>query len=495
MNPIDKFLNNTTMYRMLGYTLGTLSALAVLFAFMGRFAFSPTELIVSMALLVGSAYVTDRGLGRLFAVPTNMESSLISAMILFLIVHPVDSVASGIILVLAGALSSASKFLLSYKNKHLFNPAAFAAAVLSVAGLQPVTWWVGSSVLWVPALILGALIVRKIRKTTVVLMFAATSVLVQIALLVIEQQAWGTTLQHALISSPLIFLGTVMLTEPATMPSRRKQQIVFAVLVGFLYATAWKFGPLTVYPEVALLIGNIYAFIISSKTSVRLRLKEIHRVSERVYSYVFHADAPLNFLPGQYMDWTLPHVPYDDRGNRRTFTIASSPTETEVILGLKYYEPASTYKATLHDLQPGDVMFGGHVAGNFTLPADPTQKLAFIAGGIGITPFRSMVKYLTDKKIAGDIVLVYSVSNAEEFAYLDEFQAAKQNGLTLILLSPETSSGVQLDTNSVSKLVPDYAERLFYISGPNTLVQSVKHSLRTIGIARRNIKTDYFSGY
>lgn len=501
MNPIDAFLNRFTMYRLVVYVLGIYAALGILFAFMGRLSFSPTALVVSLGLILLPAYVVDRMFGRMFKVPTNMDSALITSLILFLIIQPADSVATGMALVLAGAAASASKFLLTWKGKHVFNPAAFGAALLSLSSLQAATWWIGSSLFWPFTAVLGLLVIRKVRRFPLVITFGIVSVVFQTFLFLHGQQDLGTSMKHALFASPIIFLASIMLTEPATMPPRRNLQMLFGAAVAVLYIGAWRIGPLVIYPEVALLLGNIFAFVISPKFKVRLELKEIQKVSDRVYSYVFRPDRRFSFLPGQYMEWTLAGVPYDNRGNRRTFTIASSPTEPEVHLGMKYYEPASMYKATFERLEPGDVIYGSQLAGNFTLKGSEGKKLAFIAGGIGITPFRSMIKYVTDKNISVDIVLLYAVGDPDEFAYVKQLKVARSVGVRTIPIVTKggfSSPGIVSATLSpqlIHQLVPDYAERLFYVSGPNGMVDAAKSFLRDLGVRRTNIKTDHFAGY
>lgn len=501
MNPLDKFLNKITMYRLMVYTLSAYVCLGIIFAFMGRVSSSPTALVVSLGLILTAAYVTDRGLGVLFRVPTNMESSLITSLIIFLIVQPAHTVAGALALVLAGAVSSLSKFLLAWNGKHIFNPAAFAAAVISLTGLQATTWWVGGSNFWPFTLVLGLLVVRKIRRLPLFITFIVVDITLQLLLYAHGHQPLWIATKHALIASPLIFLSTIMLTEPASMPPRRNLQMAFGALVAVLYATAWHIGPLTIYPEVALLLGNIFAFIVSPKFRVRLTLKEVQKVSDRVYSYAFQPEHRFNFLPGQYMDWTLAHVPYDSRGNRRTFTIASSPTEPVVHLGMKYYEPASMYKAAFERLQPGDTIYAGQIAGNFTLNGNENKKLVFVAGGIGVTPFRSMVKYLTDKGLQSDVVLLYVVADPQELAFMQEFRAAEAVGVRTIpvvtnsqLAAPGMLSA-SLNTDLLRQLVPDHAERIFYVSGPNLMVDATKRYLRDLGVPKRHIKTDHFSGY
>jgi ferredoxin-NADP reductase len=292
-----------------------------------------------------------------------------------------------------------------------------------------------------------------------------------------------------------------MLTEPATMPPRRNLQIMFGAIVAVLYVSAWEVGSFIIYPEVALLLGNVFAYIVSPKFKVKLQLKEIQKISDRVYNYVFLPDRSFDFLPGQYMEWTLANVPYDSRGNRRTFTVASSPTESEIHLGMKYYEPASTFKATFQTLQPGDIVHASQLAGNFTFKEKEHKKLAFIAGGIGITPFRSMIKYVTDKNIASDIVLIYIVSDPQEFAYFEQFIQARAVGVKTIPVvtnldyaSPEFVTS-KVDAALLARLLPDYTQREFYVSGPSSLVNASKGYLKELGVASGKIKTDHFAGY
>ena len=501
MNKLDAILNRLTMYRLVVYALCALTAIGIGAALLGHSSTSATAMVISLGLLLCSAYATDAVFGRLFNVPTNSQSWLITGLILFLIVHPATSVITAVALVLAGAVSSASKFLLARSGKHIFNPAALAAALLGATGLTATTWWIGSAMFWPFTLILGAAVVRKIRRVPLVLSFVTSSLVFQLIQISYNHQPLLANLEHALFSSPLIFLGTIMLTEPATMPPRRGHQMIFGGLVGLLYIGAWQIGPLVIYPEVALLIGNIYAYAVSPKFRLRLELKEIQRISDHVYNYVFSPDQPFRFRPGQYMEWTLAGVPYDSRGNRRSFTIASSPTERDVHLGIKYYEPASTYKATLAGLRPGATIYASHLAGDFTLGSNAREKLALIAGGIGITPFRSMVKYLIDSNERRDVVLLYAVADARELAYGDVFRQAARVGIKTIPIvtrGNETGPGMvasKMSSRLISSLIPDFAQRTFFISGPNVMVDSTVEYLDALGVDSARIKTDHFSGY
>jgi ferredoxin-NADP reductase len=144
------------------------------------------------------------------------------------------------------------------------------------------------------------------------------------------------------------------------------------------------------------------------------------------------------------------------------------------------------------------------LAGDFTLPQDTSKKLVFIAGGIGVTPFRSMIKYLIDKKEKRDIILFYSNKTYDEIAYKDVFdEATKEFGLkTIYTLSDETKlppdwSGDKgfLTAGKVKNFVPDYKERTYYLSGPHGMVAAFEKTLAEIGVPKLQIKTDYFPGF
>lgn len=503
MKYIDELLNRITMFRVVVYGLTFLAAVSVAFAFIGRLSFTPTQLIVSLAVLLVSNYATDRLFGRAWSVPTNTESWLITALILFFVMPPANNLREYLLLILAGILANCSKFLLAYRGRHIFNPAAFAAAFLGLSGLLTSTWWIGSSALWPFALVVGLAVVRKIRRIPMVVTFVVASIALQFLQFVHESGSAHLTtgMKHALIASPLIFLATIMLTEPATMPPRMMFQLLFSLGIAVFYVAAPRVGPIIFYPEVALLLGNVGAFIVSPKFRVRLQLQEIQRVSDRVYNYVFRPDRQFKYLPGQYMEWTLAGVPYDSRGNRRSLTIASSPTETSIQIGLKYHTPPSAYKTTFASLKPGDTVYASQLQGDFTLNGNERSKLAFIAGGIGITPFRSMIKYLTDTKQRCDIILLYVVPDAAEFAYVRDLKAAATVGIRTIPIVTNLdyqADGVvtaKLNAKTISQLIPDYAERLFYISGPNTMVDATKGYLTDLRVPLTSIRTDHFSGY
>jgi ferredoxin-NADP reductase len=148
-------------------------------------------------------------------------------------------------------------------------------------------------------------------------------------------------------------------------------------------------------------------------------------------------------------------------------------------------------------------LIAGHIAGDFTLPADATEKLVFIAGGIGITPFRSMLKYLLDTQQRRNIVLIYANKAAEEIVYRDILDAAhtRLGVKTLYTLTdpaavPRNWTGFtgRINEQMILRTIPDYDERIFYLSGPPEMVRASEQVLKNMGISGRQIKKDFFPG-
>ena len=137
----------------------------------------------------------------------------------------------------------------------------------------------------------------------------------------------------------------------------------------------------------------------------------------------------------------------------------------------------------------GDVLFGSNLGGEFVLPSDPSKKLAFIAGGIGITPFRSMAQDLVDRSEKRDVVLLYSSRTEQDFVYGDVFDRASTVGVKTVRVA-----GV-IPEDRVKAEIPDFLDRTFYLSGPGVMVDAFVKMLAGMGVNRTKIRTDYFPGY
>jgi ferredoxin-NADP reductase len=286
------------------------------------------------------------------------------------------------------------------------------------------------------------------------------------------------------------------------LPPQRREQVVYGALVGVVFASQVHVGPVTATPELALILGNIYSYAVSPKYKLRLRLRHKRKLAPNIYDFAFEPDRKPQFKPGQYLDWTLPHANVDERGNRRSFSIASAPDEPLVHIGVKFYKPSSSFKQALRALEPGDTLVAGGLAGDFVLPDDPTRKLAFIAGGIGITPFSSMLAHLVETGETRDIVLFYLVSNPAEAVYDDVLDKAEFLGVRVVRVSPAESlpAGWEhlegpLTPAFLRKHLPHYDKRTVYISGPNAMVVHCREVARQLRIPPERIVTDYFAGY
>jgi ferredoxin-NADP reductase len=436
-----------------------------------------------------------------------VESVYITALILALIITPPHTLHDKVNLEVAFWTSSwamASKYILAIGKKHLFNPVAFGVAVTALALNASASWWVGTLPMLPFTLIGGLLITRKILRFDLVLSFLI------VAMILIAWSHLGSgwlgipAAWTSIAQSSLLFFAFVMLTEPLTTPPTRPLRIAYGALVGVLFLPSFHIGSLYSTPELALLAGNVFSYLVSPKAKLLLTLRKKEKAAHDTYDFWFDADKKMNFKPGQYLEWTLAHRHPDGRGNRRYFTVASSPTEKGIMMGVKFYPEGSSFKESLFDMKPGDQLIASQLAGDFTLPHDKKEKLVFVAGGIGVTPFRSQIQYLIDKNEKRDIVVFYSNRTVQDIAYADILQEAEEKlgiktvyTLTDRASAPADWSGYQgyIDASMVRTEVPDYRDRHFCISGPQALVHSFEDTLRRLGVHESRITKDFFPGF
>ncbi len=499
---VDLFLNSTTMYKVVLYSLIVMALFSITLGFLGKLSFSGWSLALSASLFSLFCFFINWILARLWGAPSNIESSVITGLILFLIFSPARDLYGIGLIFLASFIAMASKYVIAYKKRHLFNPAAFSAVALGFTQGTGASWWVGNEAMFPLVLILGFLVVRKMRKFVMVFSFISVSLLILSIYGITYSFGVMDTLSQVIMSWPLLFFAFIMFTEPQTLPPTKKLQIVYAVIVGALFASQWNIGPVYPSPEIALIIGNTFSFFVGFKRKVIAQLIEKKELSSRIFSFRFETDVPMSFISGQYMEWTLPHKNTDTRGNRRFFTIASSPTESGLELGVKIPEESSSFKKALLSLERGRTIIASGLAGDFVLPKDSTKKIVGIAGGIGITPFRSMVKKMIDVGEKRDFTILYSGMTESDFTYSGLLEEGRQLGVRTeyIATKPKDASLWKgkvgfITPDMLKELVPDYSERVFFISGPDAMVTNYKKLLRSLGVSRKNIKTDYFPGF
>lgn len=507
VRPIDNLLNRVTMYRLVLYYLTALLVIAGVFGFFGVVPYRPSALLFSSVFILAVCWITNKIFAYVFGAQTNVESVYITALILALIISPPQGLGDTTFLTFAlwaSVFANTSKYIFAIKRKHIFNPAAFGVAATAIFLGLSATWWVGTGAMMPFVVIGGLLLVKKIRRFDLALSFIVTAVIMIIGYSFFRGSDIAQIVKQIIINTPIFFFAFIMMTEPLTTPPTRPFRMAYGVLTGILYAPFISFYGIFSSPELALLIGNIFSYIVSPKYKLLPALVRREPAARDTYDFVFERDRRATWNPGQYFEWTLTHKWPDSRGVRRFFTIASSPTEDEVRIGVKFYPKPSSFKRALYDLSPGRKMVASQLSGDFTMPKDKTQKLAFIAGGIGVTPFRSMIKYLIDTGERRDTVLLYSNKEFADIAYMKIFDEAHEKlGIkTVYTLTdkdkvPSTWQGNvgHFDANSIKAEVPDYMNRIFYLSGPPSLVHAFENTLGEMGVPRRNIKMDYFVGY
>jgi glycine betaine catabolism B len=500
---LDNQLNRITMYRLVLFVLIFLLVAAVVFSITGVLAYDPFALLFSIAFLLAACALTNWVFARTFGVPSNLESAYISALILALIISPIQSYGDLWFLGWAAVLAMASKYIVAIKGKHLFNPVAFAVALTYFTINQSASWWVGDAPMLPFVLVGGLLVVRKLRRFDLLFSFLAAAIAAVLAASLADGTSAITALQRSLLYSPLLFFGFIFLTEPLTTPPTRKLRVVYGALVGFLFAPLVHLGSFYTTPELALLAGNVFSFIVSPKTMLVLRLKGRAQIAPNTYEFVFAAPRRFAFAPGQYMEWTLGLDDPDSRGNRRYFTLASAPTEGDLRLGVRFYQHSSTFKKALLSMKRDHEIVAAQLAGDFVLPDNPRQPCVFIAGGIGITPFRSMVQYLLDTHQRRPITIFYANHSANEIVYKPVFDRAERElGIQTIYTLTDTRNPPpnwegrvgRITPEWIRKLTPEYRDAIFYISGPVAMVDAFKQTLRQLGIKEAHIKTDFFAG-
>ena len=491
------------MYRLVLYILIALVCVASFLSYFSLVPSTPTFIIVSALVLVAVGRIANSLFSWAFDAPTNFESVYITALILALIMTPAKSFSDLVVLSWAVTLAMLSKYVLSINRKHIFNPAAVGVVITGLVLGQPASWWVGTAWMAPFVAISGFLVIRKLRFYDLAWGFFMVVLVVSLFIAVIHGNDLVTGISRIILDSFILFLGSIMVTEPLTMPPTSRLQMIYGGLVGLLSVPQVSLFAFSFSPEMALCVGNIFAYIVSPKEKLLLTLSKKVKIAKDSFEFAFTPAKKFAYTPGQYMEWTMPHPHADSRGTRRYFTLASSPTEETLLLGVKFSQNGSSYKKAFLSLNHQTPVVTGQLAGDFVLPKNPQQKLAFFAGGIGITPFRSMIKYLLDMKQSRDIVLCYSNKVADEIAYQDIFDAAeKKLGIKVVytltdkFTVPSEWKGKvgRIDQELIKKEIPDFSERLFYLSGPQSMVVGYETVLKKLGVHQKNIKKDFFPG-
>ena len=477
LHNLRKRLDGVGMYRTVTLALYFLIAASLILGLVGLVPYSVTEQIASLTVALGVALISNIVFARLWRISANHGSAVITALIIFFLIVPASTLSGQWVISAVTAIAIASKFLFALKKQHIFNPAAFGALALSAPGIVEATWWIGTPWLFIPLLIAGSAVVAKIRRWAMVYWCVGT------ALIVYVFEAWRLGIEVLpsiptfFTSWPILFLAFFMLTEPFTTPPTKNLQRWYGALVGGL-SSATFFAPyIAMSPELALIIGNLAFYPYTLREKLHLTLTKAREITKNTKEFIFTKPEGMQFHAGQYLEWTLPHKKPDNRGLRRYFTVASAPHEEVLRIAVRFSKKGSTYKQALQKLKPGDHIIASQRAGDFLLPKDIRTKLAFIAGGIGITPFISHLNHIKQENIQRDIVLFYCNNTYRDIAYQEMFASLTKNKWCRVIhiLAEEKRDGYLhgfLTEEGIKEHTPDYQERLWYLSGPSEMVRA-----------------------
>ena len=241
---------------------------------------------------------------------------------------------------------------------------------------------------------------------------------------------------------------------------------------------------------------------VTTITATSLRNREM--VAEGTMAFHFDRPAGFEFIPGQTMDITLNNPPETDaEGNTRTFSIASAPADPGLMITTRLRDTA--FKRVLRSIAlPAEVKVDGP-HGSFTLHKNPAKPAVFLAGGIGITPFFSIVQNAARTPLPHQLYLFYSNQRPEDAPFLTTLrELAGQNPnfnfiptMTQMERSKMAWRGERgvIDREVLSRHLPSLQGPIYYIAGPPGMVMAMRQMLAKAGADEDDIRTEEFAGY
>jgi ferredoxin-NADP reductase len=224
---------------------------------------------------------------------------------------------------------------------------------------------------------------------------------------------------------------------------------------------------------------------------MKARLVKKVKRAENIASYFFSVDLVPKYSAGQYIELTIKHDNPDDRGQKRWFTVSIPPNDEYLSITTRYIPgSSSSFKIALNKLGPDDIVNISAPMGDFVLPIDQSIPLLFVAGGIGITPYLSILGYLLETREPRTISLLYSVKSKAEAINLDDYQDLLTNYKLLV-----TGESSRLTSETILEEAGKLKNPLIYISGPEKMVEVLGKEIVASGIDSSKVVGDYFPGY
>src|SRR5579872_2267572 len=239
-------------------------------------------------------------------------------------------------------------------------------------------------------------------------------------------------------------------------------------------------------------------------TTYTVKLRHREPVADRTTAFYFEKPAGFHFEPGQTLELTLINPPVTDgEGNTRTFSIASAPSEPDLIVATRIRPTA--FKRVLSSMPLGNPVQATGPMGSFTLHKDVTKAAVLFARGIGITPFRSMILEASLGCATREIWLFYSNDRPEEAAFLEELLtlAGKTPSFHFVPTMTRADESTRAWAGETHRIGPDMLNRclgglhgaLYYVAGTRAMVTMFHQRLIAEGVDVDDIRTEEFAGY
>jgi ferredoxin-NADP reductase len=233
---------------------------------------------------------------------------------------------------------------------------------------------------------------------------------------------------------------------------------------------------------------------------MRATVAEKREVAKGTLLVTFAVDDYPEYRPGAYFWVELPDRGHtDEKGLRRHISLVTSPTEAVVGLATRLRD--SAFKRTLAELEVGDEVEVEEPKGSFLLPEETDRDYVFVAGGIGITVFRSMLRYIRDARSGHRVTLVYSNRDSESAAFLDELTELERElpDLKLVLTMTDEDGWAgetrRIDAAMLRDHLGDLDRYRFLVAGPPAMTEAVVAALAGAGVLEERVQADKFSGY
>jgi ferredoxin-NADP reductase len=236
----------------------------------------------------------------------------------------------------------------------------------------------------------------------------------------------------------------------------------------------------------------------------RITLRRGEPVAERTMAFHFERPSGFQFKAGQTLDLTIVDPPETDAdGNTRTFSIASAPQDADIFIATRMR--GSAFKRVLASAPPGLAIDAEGPMGSFTLHHNVAKPAVFLAGGIGITPFHSMIHDAAARKLAQPLWLFYSNHRPEDAPFLDDLQNVANTYPSFHFVPTMTRAAESkqpwrgetgpINREMMARHLSDLSGPVYYVAGPPGLVTGMREMLLTSGIDEDDVRSEEFSGY